>query len=333
MKTTTEKFAGVDAKEKRRIDLILTQFLTLDSEKADAECKELVGFLCTQISQQSFYAFHKLVQGIYDHTCKALKMTDALVEAAKFKTLLWGCDLMMAGEKERACFFTDLWKLDLVSHAVFSSEICELESGVRTFYGFLFLLLHNYSKEMLILLFHYPFHHPIHVKCGKCGNAIHSLFVHPDEIPEEHRRNFSLRMYDLENDGLSEAGLKKIWEQKRISESETAEGYGESDYNDWDVFQNSMRLLESLKEEYLTQILPYLYGTHSCGMCKETEVVAESAWNWIDQEMEIFTEPKEELITWLMSYAKRLKETDGHGRRRRKPTGTCRLYVENGNLV
>ena len=42
-------------------------------------------------------------------------------------------------------------------------------------------------------------------------------------------------------------------------------------------------------------------------------MVAESAWNWIDQEMEIFTEPKEELITWLMSYAKRLKETDGQG--------------------
>ena len=313
MKTTTENFTGIDAKEKRKIDRIITQFLTIDSEKADAECKELVGFLCTHISQESFYAFHKLVQGIYDHTCKWEKLTDALVEAANFKTLLWACDLMLAGEEERACFFTDLWKLDLVAHAMFSPEIRELESEVRTFYGFLFLLLHNYSREMMILLFHYPFRHSIHVKCGKCGNEIHSVFVHPDEIPEEYRKNFSPRMYDPEKDGLSEAGLKKIWEQKQISESETAEGQGECDYDDWDVFQNSMRLLKTLDEEYLTQILPYLYGTHSCGMCKETEVVAESAWNWIDQEMEIFTEPKEELITWLMSYAKRLKETDGQG--------------------
>lgn len=100
METKKEIFTAMDSKTKKNIDSIVKEILTEDSEKAINDEKTLTEQLCTQISFVSFYTFHELVQGIFEGRCEAKKLTGALISAAKLKTVLWSCDLMMLEEKK-----------------------------------------------------------------------------------------------------------------------------------------------------------------------------------------------------------------------------------------
>ncbi len=309
METKKEIFTAMDSKTKKNIDSIVKEILTEDSEKAINDERTLTEQLCTQISFVSFYTFHELVQGIFEGRCEAKKLTGALISTAKLKTVLWSCDLMMLEEKERECFFKDLWKADAVARSVFTPEaIRGLESGLRTFYGFIYMLLCSYSNDMLPIYYNYPFNLPIHISCGHCGNDIHSVLVAPEEMTEDNKAKMQPRIYERDTDGFDSENIEDIMKQERISESENADGYGERDYDEWDIYNAGMRYLQACDEEYLTTVLPYLYGSHICGKCGQSETVIKSAVSWIYQHQEVLCEPGEELIEWLTEYARRVKK-------------------------
>lgn len=296
-------FNEFGSKKKNQLDNIIKNLL-LDNSKESMENKsEFIKSLCTGISLESFYTFHKLVDGVYKNKCKSENLLSLLVFIAKLKTVLWSCDLMLVEEKERKCFFEDLIKVKFIANSIFISEkIKKLDDDSKTFYGYIYLLLCNYSNDMLSVYFNYPFKLPIHIKCGHCENDVHSIIINPAEISKKDKEKFVPRIYN--DDGFTEENLKKVYEQRQISDSKTVEGYGECNYNEWDIFNNSMRFLKECDEKYLTTLLPYLYGTHICGKCGKNEIVIKSNVNWIYSEQQVISEPKEELILWLMENTK-----------------------------
>lgn len=304
MEAKKEIFTAIDSKTRKYIDEIIKEIFTENTEKAVNDEQELTDRLCTQISYVSFYAFHELTDGIFEGRCEANKLTGALVSAAKLKAVLWSCDLMTLKEEERECFFRDLWMADTVARSVFTPDaLSGLESGSRTFYGFIYILLCSYSNDMLPMYFNYPFKLPIHISCGHCGNNIHSVLVAPEEMTEDNKSKMQPRIYDGDTDGFIGENIEEIMKQERICESENAEGYGEPDYDEWDIYNANMRYLQACGEEYLTTVLPYLYGSHICGKCGKPETVIKSAVSFIYQQQEVFDEPREELIKWLAEYA------------------------------
>ena len=276
--------------------------------------------------EQALLAFHELVDSIWTQKCKEEDFTTVLQQAAQLKAMLWSADLMQAKVELRLQFFSDMKRIEIVARQVLSPEVIkEMNGETRTYYGYLYAFLCQYSNDLLMIYNEFPFQIPIHIACGFCGNDIHSVLVNPSELNEKNTTTVVPIKYEREKDGLNLLNEKKRPvaeegdeeeapkdEMKQYSESKTPEGFGEKEYNEWDFFSNTMRFLDMCGEEYLSGILNYLYGTHECTKCHKSEKVIASYKKWFYANQPDYDEPKRELIDWLEANAKELSlENEG----------------------
>lgn len=298
----------MDKKIKKKIDYLLQAIMTKPPVKAKKE-KEILLTNLMRVSPESFYAFHELVRGIIDKKCNVEAFSNVLMVLASLKTVLWSCRLMDYEEEVRYGFFKDLKILDEICKNYFDAEqMRELDPDTKTYYSYLYTLLCNYSNDLLVIYSECPFSSPVHIKCGRCGNDIHSILVNPEEMKEENAKSLTQRKYEIQKDGLNLEAVQEMLAQEKCTESATVDGTGETDCNEWDFFLNVMRFLNACGEEYLYGVLQYFYGTHTCAKCGEDECVMTSCRNWLYQEQEYMKEPSEELIDWLEKKVKEQSE-------------------------
>ncbi len=260
--------------------------------------------------RETFLNFHELAQRIWNQEFEQEEFSEALQQIAEVKVILWSSNLMELEENIRLQFFEDLLKMELVTCQVLRPEnVIQLNPEGRTFYGYLHTLLCNYSNDLLMIYHEFPFDSPVHISCGMCDNDVHSVLINPAHFDEKNVTTVIPTRYDSLKDGLYPEHTKGMNSAAvGFSESETVEGFGETDCDEWDFFSNVMRFLKSCEEEYLSGILTYFYGEHKCTRCQKTEVVMNSYCKWFYDKQENFNEPSEELISWLTEYAKKLTE-------------------------
>lgn len=252
--------------------------------------------------ENSLKTFHTLVDSIWNQECEEEDFTGVLQQTAQLKSLLWSADLMQANEELRIQFFEDLQRIEYVAKQVLQPEaIKPLDLETRTYYGYLYAFLCQYSNDLPLIYYGFPFQYPIHISCGKCDNDIHSVLVNPVELNEKNTTTVIPTSYSWEEDGLNDRNEVK---EGRYSESDTPEGFGEKDCNEWDFYGNVMRMLDACGEEYLAGIMRYLYGEHTCTKCHHKEPVIESYRRWFYANQPNYDEPKRELVDWIIYRAK-----------------------------
>lgn len=245
----------------------------------------------SRISPASFYAFHQITDSILQNTCAHEAFSTALFVLANLKPLLWSCPLMTFEEELRNTFFRDLYQLEPLLLQYFDPEqISTLNPDAKTYYGYLYTLLCNYSNDTLIIYSQFPFRNPLPVPCG-------SVPVNPAVFSEENSSPIIPRVYDALSDGLHPwHGLAEIFAQECNSVSTTPEGFGETDCNEWDFFTNTMRFLDACGEEFLSGCLQYLYGTYPCTAPNEPKTV-------MDFQISMLQPPSDDLTAWLIAQA------------------------------
>lgn len=302
-KQTKDCFSGIDSRTKEAIERLLYSILTQTPEESQ-EAQELI--IRNQSQLFACYILDRLTKELQAGKVSSDSFPAVLTILANLKPLLWSSDLMGFDETVRETFFHDLMLLESVWEEFFDAKkISELEPAARTFFCYMYTMLLGYSNDLLLIYANYPFDSPVHIKCGFCGNDIHSVLVNPEGMDHNNCSTVIPREYLQEADGLYPDSAAELSEQSRVSESETVEGIGECDWNEWDFFTNHMRFYTACKETYLSGIFRYLYGTHSCTVCEKDECVMDSCRNWFYQEQKTFQEPSEELIVWLLERAKR----------------------------
>lgn len=267
--------------------------------------------------EQEFLEFHQLVDNIYEQKYSPEDFFAKLHQAAERKIVLWPSDLMEVDESVRMRFFLDLKHLEVVSESVlWHGEIAKLDDERKTFFGLLHMMLCNYSDDLLMIYNEFPFNGAIHIACGECGNDVHSVLVNPAVFDDKNKTTVIPREYDAESDGLNIVNIAEEekyqdWDEgddednevMPLSASDTPEGFGELNCDEWDIFTNIMRYLDECKEKYLSGILRYLYGEHKCSKCGGSETVIKSYKRWFRQNRQNFAEPSSELIDWIIGVA------------------------------
>ena len=103
--------------------------------------------------EQALLAFHELVDSIWTQKCKEEDFTTVLQQAAQLKAMLWSADLMQAKEELRLQFFSDMKRIEIVARQVLSPEVIkEMNGETRTYYGYLYAFLCQYSNDLLMNL-------------------------------------------------------------------------------------------------------------------------------------------------------------------------------------
>lgn len=185
------------------------------------------------------------------------------------KPLMQVVDLYQADEQIYRGYWEGVYELGRMTKRYLKPEACaEMRPEDRPYLGRLYFLLVSLSKDTLPFMLYSPFDAAFHIQCLGCGCDLYSMHVTPDSM----------------------GAIPDIVPCDDLTES-TA------------VHQWLADVLERMEEHCYIKILPYLYGSNTCPICKESYRVIDLAISYIEHQLGPLVKPGMEELQRLAGYA------------------------------
>lgn len=170
------------------------------------------------------------------------------------KLVLLGVDKASLGEEIYFHYFDSLERLQsFCSQLLAPEQLKQLNPSERSEFAIIYMTIMLHSCEPMVFSMYHPFQQAFHVSCPHCGNDIHSLYVNVEE-PDKCSH-------------IIQAAIPKGTQGEILLPEDT--------------YQWFYQYLSDAEEEYYIRLLPYLYGNHICGKCKQPYRVIDGMTEYI----------------------------------------------------
>lgn len=188
-------------------------------------------------------------------------------------------DISKLTDKELRTYLLGIHRLRGMFPARATESTDFFEKEFKSIYLWNMMMIHSNSQDLLVLSQNGLFESPFKVKCPCCGNDLHSLIVDATQDPPSKT--------------IEPASPPVPWEKVFFD----------------DIYRWFSAILADFKEEHFSKILPYLYGTYQCSVCKEKSSVMEAAKAYVYQEEELY-HVDQAFITRMEGILHSLKQED-----------------------
>lgn len=278
MKQKKEPIYKITLDMQTDLDKSINQLCSHPSDQTKEVYKQLLQMLYKDNQRDiSFYIHEQLLQHFLKEDYIREACHGMLPLLSEVTLALWASPLMSCPDSLREHFFENLF----LQHQYFNNFFqypyeADMQESVRTWTAYYNIMLNSYSSDLFVFQDLWSLSEPLPVCCEYCRDDTHSLTV------------------------LHTPNADKIKKREFIRDTGKESAHFEPE--EWDIFQNTMPYLHSLKETKLSTWLPRLYGTYRCEACGREQTVIEAYKNWLFWNQKLYKEPEEALIDWLIEF-------------------------------
>ena len=278
MNQKKENIYKIDSDTQTSLDKSINQLCRRPSNQTEEVYKQLLQIIHEDKQKNiSFYIHEQLLNHFLKEDYIHEAYYSMMLVLSEVTILLWAFPLMRCPDNLRVHFFENLFlQYQYFTNFFHFSYAADVLESVRTWMAYYKIMLTSYSDDLFVFQDLWSFSEPLPICCKDCGDDTHSLFV------------------------LHAANTDSIKDREFVRDTDKESAHFEPE--EWNIFQNTMPYLYSLKETKLSAWLPRLYGTYHCENCGKEQTVIEAYKNWMFQNQRAYKEPEDALIDWLIEF-------------------------------